>query len=127
MSGVPASECPGSGGWQGLGLLKCLDGGVGQAQVHLRGPVPGNCLVQADFVVVDSVLLGLLGQHDGVVDLVQVGPARTSGCRTRARVSRSDLGSSLGCARGRVRRCAAMNASKRNERNSSAVVGHDRH
>jgi hypothetical protein len=54
--------------------LKCRGGGVGQAQVHLLGPVPGDGLVRADLVVLDPVLFGVLGEHDGVVDLVDVEP-----------------------------------------------------
>lgn len=50
------------------------DGGVGQAQVDLLGPVPGDGLVRADLVVFDAVLLGVLGEHDGVVDLVDEQP-----------------------------------------------------
>ncbi len=42
--------------------------------MHLLGPVPGDGLVRPDLVVLEPVLLGVLGQHDGVVDLVDEQP-----------------------------------------------------
>ncbi|GAA1551681.1 hypothetical protein GCM10009762_25690 [Dermacoccus barathri] len=37
---VPASGCPASSSWQDFLGFECRGGGVGQAQVHLLGPVP---------------------------------------------------------------------------------------
>jgi hypothetical protein len=42
--------------------------------VNLFGPVPGDGLVRPDFVVLDAVLLGVLGEHHRVVDLVDEQP-----------------------------------------------------
>ncbi len=53
--------------------MKGGDGRVGQAQVHLLGPVPGDGFVGADGVVLDPVLLGSVGESDGVGDLVEKG------------------------------------------------------
>ena len=71
---VAVIDCPASRSWQVFGGLKCRDGRAGQAEVHLLGPVPGQCFVGPDLVVLDAVLLGVLGEHDGVVDLVDVEP-----------------------------------------------------
>lgn len=35
-----AYDCPASSSWHDFLGLKCRDGGVGQSQVHLLGPVP---------------------------------------------------------------------------------------
>lgn len=66
--------CPASRSWQGFGDLKGGGGGVGHAEVDLVGPVPGDGFVRAGLVVLDAVLLGVFGQHDGVVDLVDEQP-----------------------------------------------------
>lgn len=67
-------KCPASRSWQDFLVLKVGDVRVGQAQVHLLGPVPGDGLVRSQFVVLDAVVLGVLGEHDGVVDLVDEEP-----------------------------------------------------
>ena len=55
-------------------MLKGGDRRVGQAQVHLPWPVPGDGLVRADPVVLDPVFLGVFGEHERVVDLVDIEP-----------------------------------------------------
>lgn len=62
--------CPASRSWQDFLVLKGGAVRVGLAQVHLLGPVSGDGLVRTDLVVLDAVVLGPFGQHDGVVDLV---------------------------------------------------------
>ena len=42
--------------------------------MYVLGPVPGQRLVRPDLVVLDAVFLGVLGKHDGVVDLVDEQP-----------------------------------------------------
>ncbi len=42
--------------------------------MHLLRSVPGDGLVWPGLVVFESVLLGVLGQHHGVVDLVDEQP-----------------------------------------------------
>ncbi len=54
------SRCPASRSWQDFVGLECRGGGVGQAQVHLLGPVEGDGFVGAGLVVLDSVVLGSL-------------------------------------------------------------------
>ena len=71
---LSCGKCPASSSWQDFFAVKGRDRGVGQAQVHLGGPVPGDGLVGADGVVLDPVVLGVLREHDGVVDLVDVEP-----------------------------------------------------
>jgi hypothetical protein len=44
---------------------------VGQADVEIKRPVPGQGLVRADGVVVDAVALGVHGQVEDVVDLFE--------------------------------------------------------
>lgn len=66
--------CPASRSWQDFRGLKCRDEWAGQAQVHLLWPVPGDGLVGSDLVVLASVVLGPFGEHEGVVDLVDVEP-----------------------------------------------------
>src|SRR3974390_941457 len=76
-SGIRArttSECPASSIWQVSGRLKCRDGRAGQAQVNVVRPVPCQGLVRPDRVVFDAVVLSSFGEHDGVVDLVDVEP-----------------------------------------------------
>jgi hypothetical protein len=65
-----ASYCPASRSWQDFFGLKGGDARVGQPQVHVLGPVPGDGLVGPDGVVLDPVLLGPVGESDGVLDLV---------------------------------------------------------
>ncbi|WP_234993746.1 AMP-binding protein [Janibacter indicus] len=74
-TGLPKGcECPASRSWQDFLVLKVGDARVVQAQVHLLGPVPGDGLLRSQFVVLDAVVLGVLGEHDGVVDLVDEEP-----------------------------------------------------
>lgn len=54
------SSRPASSSWQGFNGLKCRDGRVGETEVHLGGPVPGDGLVGPDRVVFDPVVLGVL-------------------------------------------------------------------
>lgn len=42
--------------------------------MHLLWPVPGDGLVGTKAVVLAPVVLGVLGEHDGVIDLVQKQP-----------------------------------------------------
>jgi hypothetical protein len=58
----------------GFRWLERLGGEVGQALMPVLGPVPGDGLVWPDLVVLDAVFLGVFGEHDGVVDLVDVEP-----------------------------------------------------
>ena len=67
-------NCPASRSWQGFLGLKGGDRRVGDPQMHVEWPVPGQCFVRPDRVVLDPVLLGVLGEHDGVVDLFDVEP-----------------------------------------------------
>ena len=67
--------CPASSCWQVLGLGKVGGHRVGQAEVHLQGPVPGDRLVRADGVVVVAVVVGvrdLLGPAPGAALVVVV-------------------------------------------------------
>jgi Plasmid pRiA4b ORF-3-like protein len=66
--------CPASSSWQDFGLGKVGDARVGQADVDVVGPVPGQGLVRADGVVVDPVALGVHGQVEDVVDLLEEQP-----------------------------------------------------
>ncbi len=66
--------CPASSSWQDFFGLKGGCGRVCQAEVNLGGPVPGEGFVRADRVVLDAVVLGSLGELDGVVDLVDEQP-----------------------------------------------------
>ena len=68
------SVCPASSSWQDFFSFEVRDGGVGQAQVHLHGPVPGDRLVGADLVVLGAVVLGAGDQFEGVGDLVEEEP-----------------------------------------------------
>ncbi len=65
-------RCPASSSWQGFLGVKCR---VGGSQVRVEWPVPGDRFVRADLVVLEAVLLGVLGEHDGVVDVVDEQPA----------------------------------------------------
>src|SRR5699024_1062037 len=49
-------SCPASSIWQDFFSFEVGDGGVGQAQVHLHRPVPGDRFVGADGVVLDPVV-----------------------------------------------------------------------
>ncbi len=69
---VDAQPCPASRMWQGFLGLKGGDRRVGDSQVHVQWPVPGQGFVWADRVVLDPVVLCVLGEHDGVVDLVDL-------------------------------------------------------
>src|SRR5665647_934789 len=90
------SRCPASSRWQVLGFGKVGDGGVGVAEVDLDGAVPGDRLVGSDGVVLDPVSLGVGCQVQGVWDLFEEHPARTSGTRSRVRVTRSARGADVG-------------------------------
>jgi hypothetical protein len=57
----------------------------------------------SDGVVVDAVVLGVGCQVQGVWDLFEEHPARTSGTRSRVRVTRSAPGCGPGCGRGAAR------------------------
>ncbi|MDQ3615735.1 MAG: hypothetical protein M3393_03755 [Actinomycetota bacterium] len=61
---VPRKELAGSLGSKGRDLL------VGQSQVQIQWPVEGDGLVRPDLVVLEPVLRGVFGEHDGVIDLV---------------------------------------------------------
>ena len=63
--------CPASSSWQIFGLGKVGDQRVGQAEVDVSGPVPGQRLVRADGVVLDPVVLGVGDQVQGVGDLLE--------------------------------------------------------
>src|SRR5690606_17481266 len=53
------SVCPASSCWQVLGLGKVGGQRVGQAQVDLQGPVPGDRLVRPHGVVLGPVVVGV--------------------------------------------------------------------
>src|SRR5450830_2173594 len=95
--------CPASGRWQVLGFGKVGGLRVGVAEVDLGGAVPGDRLVGSDGVVLDPVVLGVGCQVQGVWDLFEEHPARTSGTRSRVRVTRSARGCGPGCGRGAAR------------------------
>ncbi len=57
--------------WQDFFALERGRGGVGVAEVDVSGPVPGDRFVRPDGVVFEPVVLGSLGERDGVVDLVE--------------------------------------------------------
>src|SRR5690606_5431385 len=67
--GCPASSC-----WQVLGLGKVGGQRVGQAQVHLQGPVPGDRLVRSHGVVLGPVVVGVRDEGQDVVDLFEEEP-----------------------------------------------------
>lgn len=67
-------KCPVSRKWQGFALGKVGCAGVGQAQVHVPGPVPGECLVGPDGVELGAEVLSVLDQVVDVVDLLPVKP-----------------------------------------------------
>lgn len=50
--------------------MEAGDGGVGEAEVDVFQTVPRERLVGADRVALDPIVLGSLGEFDGVVDLV---------------------------------------------------------
>src|SRR5665811_1129826 len=95
--------CPASSRWQVLGFGRVGDGGVGVAEVDLDGAVPSDRLVGADGVVLDPVVLGVGCQVQGVWDLFEEHPVRTSGTRSRVRVTRSARGCGPWCGRGAAR------------------------
>ena len=69
---IPArARCLASSSWQDFGLGKVGDPRVGQAEVDVVRPVPGQGLVWSDGVVVDPVALGVHGQVEDVVDLFE--------------------------------------------------------
>ena len=65
------SGCPASSSWQIFGLGKVGDQRVGQAEVDVSGPVPGQRLVRAHGVVLDPVVLGVGDQVQGVGNLFE--------------------------------------------------------
>ena len=67
-------DCPASSCWQDLFSFKGGGGGVGQAQVHLHRPVPGDRLVRALGVVLGPVVRGAVDQRQRVGDLVEEQP-----------------------------------------------------
>ncbi len=71
---IAVSLCPASSSWQDFFCFKGGGGGVGQAEVHLQWPVPGDRLMRALGVVLDSVVLGPLDERQGVRDLVEEQP-----------------------------------------------------
>jgi len=79
--------CPASSRWQVLGFGKVGGLRVGVAEVDLDGAVPSDRLVGSDGVVLDPVVLGVGCQVQGVWDLFEEHPARTSGTRSRVRAS----------------------------------------
>src|SRR5690606_37078535 len=66
--------CPASSCWQVLGLGKVGGQRVGQAQVHLQGPVPGDRLVRSHGVVLGPVVVGVRDEGQDVVDLFEEEP-----------------------------------------------------
>src|SRR5690606_35706705 len=67
-------KCPASSCWQVLGLGKVGGQRVGQAQVHLQGPVPGDRLVRSHGVVLGPVVVGVRDEGQDVVDLFEEEP-----------------------------------------------------
>ena len=67
-------ECPASSCWQVLGLGKVGGQRVGQAQVDLQGPVPGDRLVRSHCVVLGPVVVGVRDEGQDVVDLFEEEP-----------------------------------------------------
>lgn len=58
----------------GISPVQVRDCGVGGSKVHLLGSVPNQRLVRPHLVVIDAEILGSLGEHDGVVDFLDVEP-----------------------------------------------------
>ena len=84
--------------------MKGGDGGVGLDQVHLLWPVGGDGLVGADGVVFEAVVIEVVLQVEGVVDLFAVQQPRVfQGAESAVAPSRSGQVTSAGCARGAVR------------------------
>lgn len=69
-----ARHCPASSSWQEFFSFEVGDCGVGQAQVHLQWPVPGDGLVGPDGVVLDAVVLGSFDEGERVGDVVEEQP-----------------------------------------------------
>jgi hypothetical protein len=69
-----AAACPASSNWQRFGSVKvgCL--AVGEAQVDVERPVPGECLLRPDGVELDAVVLGVAGEDESVGDVFAVEP-----------------------------------------------------
>src|SRR5699024_12404357 len=67
-------ECPASSSWQEFFSFEVGDGGIGQSQVHLRGPVPRDCLVGSGIVVLQAVFLRALSQGQGVGNVIEEEP-----------------------------------------------------
>lgn len=55
-----------------MGGFKCGDGRVGQARCTSCGRF--QAMASCGLVVLDPVVLGVFGEHDGVVDLVDEEP-----------------------------------------------------
>ena len=66
--------CPASSSWQDFFSFEVGDGGVGQAEVDVEGPVPGDRFVGSDFVVVDPVVLSAFDELESVTDFVEEQP-----------------------------------------------------
>ncbi len=66
-----ATGCPASSSWQIFGLGKVGDQRIGQAEVDVPGPVPGQRLVGTHGVVLDPVVLGVCNQVPSVGDLFE--------------------------------------------------------
>jgi hypothetical protein len=63
--------CPASSSWQICGLGKVGDQRVGQAQMDVSGPVPGQGCMRAHGVVLDPVVLGVGDQVQGAGDFFE--------------------------------------------------------
>lgn len=67
-------RCPASRRWQDFFSFEVGDGGVGQAEVDVDRPVPGDRLVRSHGVVLGPVVLGAFDELEGVGDLVEEQP-----------------------------------------------------
>jgi hypothetical protein len=68
---VATDPCPASSKWQDLIGFEVGCFRVGQAEVDVQGPVPGQCLVEADRFVLDLVVLRVSHQIQGVGDFFE--------------------------------------------------------
>src|SRR5665213_2860871 len=66
--------CPASSSWQGFFGFEVGDSGVGEAEVDIGGPVPGDRFVRSDVVVVGPVGVDLVDEFEPGIDLLAEQP-----------------------------------------------------
>jgi hypothetical protein len=74
LSSIRVNKCPASRKWQDFGSFKGGDCRVGDAEMYLQRPVPGQRLVWSDRVELDPELLRVSGQVKHVDDVLAVEP-----------------------------------------------------